>query len=249
MASYQHMRSGFGIMYLSLRMLPFLLMGLAFFGRSTNAIKIVNVTAIPGSTKDLVMGTNTSVVVSGYACLTQEEIKLDMVLCSQVADLKVARPLHQICNNQTLDIQPASSLDQPCSKNTAENLTSNLYFFNGSFSLYGVLLGRTNVKIYITEDNSEEKGPQVMLIEKYSVTVIRKPRFLDHLFTGTIIIFVIFINIGFGCMIDMKVIKEILRKPVVPLLGLCCQYIINPLVSMCNQSLFLNKSLKTMFLH
>lgn len=228
---HQHIRGKLGIVCLSLKVLPcFLLIELAFLGRSTNAINIVNVTAHPDRVKDLLMDTNTSVGVSGYVYVTQEEVKSGLILCSQVTDLKVARPLHQICNNRTLEMEPISisSFDTNSSVNP---FTSDLYFFNGSFSLYGVLLGRTSAKVYLNMGRPEVKDHEVVLIEKYSVTVIRKPRFLDHLFTGTIAVFVIFINIGFGCMIDLKVIKEILKKPVVPLLGLCCQYIINPLMA------------------
>lgn len=227
---HQPIRSKLGIVCLSLKVLPFfLLMELAFFGRITNAINIVNVTAQPDRVKDLLMDTDTCVSVSGYAYLTQEEVKLGLNLCSQVTDLEVARPLHQICSNRTLELEPILPFDTNSHVNP---FTSDLYFFNGSFYLYGVLLGRTSVKVYVNESLSAEvKDHDVVLIEKYSVTVIRKPRFLDHLFTGTIAVFVIFINIGFGCMIDLKVIKEILKKPIVPLLGLCCQYIINPLMA------------------
>lgn len=215
-----------------------LLTGLAHFGRNASAIEVFNITAHPGSVQELVMDTNTSVGINGYVYLSQKELKSGLILCSQVDNLDVARPLNQVCNNQTIDLEPTSAWNNetlPTNINSPANSLRELYFLNGSFYLHGVLLGRTNVEIYANvgddDPGAKKTGTKVVLIETYSVTVIRNPRILDHIFTGTIAVIVIVINIGFGCMIDLKVVKDILKKPIVPVLGLCCQYIINPLIA------------------
>lgn len=46
----------------------------------------------------------------------------------------------------------------------------------------------------------------------------------------SIILLVIFANIGMGCKIDLDVVKEVLRRPIAPSIGFCCQFIVMPLV-------------------
>ena len=38
-------------------------------------------------------------------------------------------------------------------------------------------------------------------------------------------------NVGMGCKIDLDVVKEVLRRPIAPTIGFCCQFIVMPLVS------------------
>lgn len=66
---------------------------------------------------------------------------------------------------------------------------------------------------------------------EYYISVVRKERFVDHLFIGVIVIIIVLANVGMGCKIDLTVIKEVIRRPIPPGIGLFCQYIIMPLVS------------------
>lgn len=61
--------------------------------------------------------------------------------------------------------------------------------------------------------------------------VQRGQRVLDKVFIHVIILLVIVAYINMGCAIDLKVIKETLRRPVAPAIGLASQYLFMPLVS------------------
>jgi len=53
---------------------------------------------------------------------------------------------------------------------------------------------------------------------------------IDHLFIVIVILLVCGGNVGMGCKVDLTVVKEVLRRPIAPIIGFCCQYLIMPLV-------------------
>lgn len=59
----------------------------------------------------------------------------------------------------------------------------------------------------------------------------RGKRVLDKIFIHVIILLVIVAYINMGCAIDLRVIKETLRRPVAPAIGLASQYLFMPIVS------------------
>lgn len=63
--------------------------------------------------------------------------------------------------------------------------------------------------------------------------VQRGHRVLDKIFIHVVIAMVMVAYINMGCAIDLKVIKETLRRPVAPAIGLFCQYLFMPLVRLC----------------
>lgn len=64
----------------------------------------------------------------------------------------------------------------------------------------------------------------------YQIHVIRKIRPIDKIFRLVIYAVQIFTATGFGCKLDLKVVKENLWRPVAPGIGLACQYVLMPLV-------------------
>ena len=113
--------------------------------------------------------------------------------------------------------------------------TSNI----SQFVIRGVFLGRTVINIQTV--NATHLADNVhglpltavnnsLPVVDYHVSVMRKERFIDHLFLGLVSIMVIFANIGMGCKIDLAVVKEVLKKPIAPAIGFSCQYLIMPLV-------------------
>lgn len=62
--------------------------------------------------------------------------------------------------------------------------------------------------------------------------VQRGQRVLDKIFIHVVIAMVIVAYINMGCAIDLQVIKQTLRKPVAPAIGLASQYLFMPLVSL-----------------
>jgi len=105
---------------------------------------------------------------------------------------------------------------------------------NCSFVVRGLFLGRTVIRIgSAVETCSRLFAAHDSTFTEYRVSVVRKDRVIDHIFLGLVSLMVIFANVGMGCKIELPVVKEVLMKPIAPVIGFCCQYVIMPLVSRC----------------
>lgn len=67
--------------------------------------------------------------------------------------------------------------------------------------------------------------------ESLGVTVLRPQRVIDRLFVYSVIILVSILYINFGAAINLSSIKEILRRPVGPVICFVCQFIFMPLAA------------------
>ena len=104
---------------------------------------------------------------------------------------------------------------------------------NGTDSFPLRRTGVENVAAVSCSDLRNDTGCATV-VEEYEVAVVRRERFIDHLFLGLVTLLVIFPNVGMGCKVDLGVVKEVFMKPLPPIIGFCCQYIIMPLVNICN---------------
>jgi len=109
------------------------------------------------------------------------------------------------------------------------------------FVVRGLFLGRTIINVETLNATRLIEGvnrrPTKVLnasfpVVRYHVSVIRQERLIDHLFLVLATAMLVCANIGMGCKIDMKIVREVLRKPIAPGIGFSCQYVIMPLVSM-----------------
>ncbi len=85
-----------------------------------------------------------------------------------------------------------------------------------------------------TTDKANLASEWTELDVQYKVAVIREDRALDTIFIAVIVVLLLFANVGMGCKIDLKVVKEVLRRPIAPTIGFCCQFIVMPLVRLPN---------------
>lgn len=67
-------------------------------------------------------------------------------------------------------------------------------------------------------------------LEKLELIVIRPERVIDRLFTGSVIALVCILYINFGCAMDWEVCRETIKRPIGPIIGSICQFILMPLV-------------------
>ena len=58
---------------------------------------------------------------------------------------------------------------------------------------------------------------------------------LDKVFVHVVILMVVLVYINMGCAIDVDIIRQTLRRPVAPAIGLASQYIFMPLVGFCGE--------------
>lgn len=63
-----------------------------------------------------------------------------------------------------------------------------------------------------------------------NVIVIRRVRVIDHVFTGSIVLLVSILYINFGCAMDWDVCAKTIKRPIGPLIGCVCQFVLMPLV-------------------
>ena len=119
------------------------------------------------------------------------------------------------------------------------NLTSHMRFANktyiidGSFDvkLMSGVIGYDHVKFELSDDESNTTESEVDYTDTYDVIVIRKLRPVDRIFRVVVYCVQIFVLTGFGAKLDLKIVKETLRRPIAPLIGFCSQYLMMPVVS------------------
>ncbi|KAL8559699.1 hypothetical protein ACOMHN_002232 [Nucella lapillus] len=126
------------------------------------------------------------------------------------------------------------------------------------FSIKGLFVGRTNMHVrfmfferrkprpcerevkkivqydigsHINFTSMSDEWASVSYEGQTEIVVIRVHRPIDTAFNIVIVLLVIVVNLGVGCKSELSVIKETLRRPIAPLTGLCCQFIIMPLLS------------------
>jgi len=109
--------------------------------------------------------------------------------------------------------------------------------WTGSFNLTARFLGYTKVAVKLwgriavstdSDDNSVEKKELLAESEPSRVAVIRRPRAVDRAFIYTVAILVSVAFVNMGCLLDLDVVKETLKKPIGPVIGFCCQYLFMP---------------------
>ncbi|KAL0860976.1 hypothetical protein ABMA27_009506 [Loxostege sticticalis] len=98
--------------------------------------------------------------------------------------------------------------------------------WTGKLRVHGVFLGRTDIGV-----QAKRNGEVSTADETIPVVVTRPERVIDTIFTASIAIFVSLIFINFGCAMDWPTVKEVLRKPIGPIIGLIGQFIFMPLMS------------------
>ncbi|XP_013397631.1 ileal sodium/bile acid cotransporter-like [Lingula anatina] len=111
---------------------------------------------------------------------------------------------------------------------------SNVSVSAANVTLRAVLIGRASLRFFVFRNSSEPSGredqPKFLPVD-YGVVVIRKPRWLDTAFTVVVTAFVLFSTMGMGCKADLEVVKEVLKKPIGPVTGFGCQYVLMPLLA------------------
>lgn len=102
-----------------------------------------------------------------------------------------------------------------------------------NLSVHGVFVGYSRLlfKICFQGDNADEECDKTETIASYLVAVLRVPSVLQKMFPYLIGIVVSINYINMGCQIDLRLVLDVLKKPIPPLLGCACQFIFMPLVS------------------
>ncbi|XP_034949303.1 sodium/bile acid cotransporter [Chelonus insularis] len=108
--------------------------------------------------------------------------------------------------------------------------------WSSNLNITGIFLGKADISLELDYDG------ETFLSKELRITVIRPERIVDKLFTISIAALVFILYINFGCAMDWSVCRKIAKKPVGPLIGSFCQFIIMPLLAFgIGQALFPDK--------
>ncbi|KAL3269212.1 hypothetical protein HHI36_008294 [Cryptolaemus montrouzieri] len=114
--------------------------------------------------------------------------------------------------------------------NNLANVQEKIYLTNdelpleGIFNLTGIFLGKTTVTCKYVEKNTLISG-------NLDVIIVREERLIDKIFTVSVIALVSIIYINFGCVLNWGELRQNLKRPIGPVIGLCGQFILMPLLS------------------
>jgi len=62
------------------------------------------------------------------------------------------------------------------------------------------------------------------------IIVVREERTIDSVFTASVAILVSILYINFGCAMNWNVCRDTLKRPIGPIIGFFCQFLVMPLV-------------------
>jgi sodium/bile acid cotransporter 3/5 len=110
------------------------------------------------------------------------------------------------------------------------NQEDGIYVAEFEFGIQGVFVGYGEfaIDIYNTATNKTEERTLV-----YKISIIRTNAFnmLSQIFTITMVVLICINTFVMGLQLDWKIILGVLRRPVAPMIGFCCQFIIMPLLA------------------
>ena len=75
-----------------------------------------------------------------------------------------------------------------------------------------------------------------------NVSIVRKKTIQSKVFSYSVAILVSLAYINMGCAMDLEVVRETIKKPIGPLIGFLCQYLMMPLLSYALGFIFGTKS-------
>lgn len=115
--------------------------------------------------------------------------------------------------------------DNPAVASVADmNLTAqDDGYANGTFTVRGNFLGHAKVRLVLENGTRQD--------DSLPVSVIRKQSVLSLAFTVSVAVLVSLNYVNMGCALDMDTVKNVLRRPIGPIVGFFSQYLAMPLVA------------------
>ena len=97
----------------------------------------------------------------------------------------------------------------------------------------GKFLGFSAVTLYVEETSPENVSERLVDTEVLTVTVLRSKakKTASKVFGYSVAVLISLAYINMGCALDLKVLREVLRRPIGPLIGFTAQFIFMPICS------------------
>lgn len=103
---------------------------------------------------------------------------------------------------------------------------------NHTISILAQLLGKSMLIFSLYTDKNTTNTLTVIHQEEHSIGVIIPESVLDIIFTAIMGLVLFTVNIMFGLQMEIKIIKEIGKKPIQPAIGFLCQFLFMPLLAL-----------------
>lgn len=126
--------------------------------------------------------------------------------------------------NVTLDSN--STILGSSNVNILDDITDKTW--TGTFNVSAIFLGTANIHVKISLDGHDEFSNQTL-----GVVIIREKLTIDKVFNGSVIALVFILYINFGAALDLTKVREILVRPIGPLMAFVCKFLFMPLVNHC----------------
>ncbi|XP_050428614.1 ileal sodium/bile acid cotransporter-like isoform X2 [Adelges cooleyi] len=106
---------------------------------------------------------------------------------------------------------------------TPNNLTNT---WSGTFNITGKFIGYTKVYFQMVKFKNSAIESIVNSSENHiNVVVVRKQRLIDNVFIVSVAILMSIIFINLGCALELKQLKECIKKPIAPIITFLAQFI------------------------
>lgn len=99
--------------------------------------------------------------------------------------------------------------------------------WTGEFNITGVFLGKSRIFAEIVSKH----GDMELSNQTLTVVILRKEKRIDRIFNLSVAALVTILYINFGAALDLGKVKEILVRPIGPLIAFGCKFLFMPLVS------------------
>ncbi|XP_075156486.1 hepatic sodium/bile acid cotransporter-like [Haematobia irritans] len=99
--------------------------------------------------------------------------------------------------------------------------------WHGNFTAEGLFIGHSPVYVELRRPHQESERA----LEKLHIIVLRKPGTMDFVFQILVGIFVMILYTNFGAVLELDALKQILIKPIGPIIGFVGQFMIMPILS------------------
>ncbi|CAB3227663.1 unnamed protein product [Arctia plantaginis] len=100
--------------------------------------------------------------------------------------------------------------------------------FKGKIRVDAKFIGRVNLQVVSTDNSGELHN---ITNSTLPVVVIRPQRVIDTIFTSSVAVFVSLIFINFGCAMHWPTVRDVIKRPVGPAIGMLGQFLFMPLMS------------------
>ncbi|GFY76014.1 p3 protein [Trichonephila inaurata madagascariensis] len=167
-----------------------------------------------------VLGFNVTFNSSNVEVLVDGSVQVDVILEGTENELEQIKT-----NNWTVFFGPSGTLEAEF-RNSSFSCDS--YRCIREIDIRGLFLGFGTVSIARMDPESKT---WIKLDPALKVTVLRQEGIMNKIFIAFVATIVTLNYVNMGCALDIKVVKEVLRKPIGPVIGFFCQFVVMPLVA------------------